>query len=134
MKRNNEDIQIYLSRHVKARNLRINDIEIIDRKCGTIGVKRDQIYARLARLMGREKRVEKHVLRDMARDSYDEQERKYANDRLAEIEAREQEERTEYLGRQINPENTPRDRTDQGEGDFEGFFEDYAKRMGNRRK
>ena len=48
---------------------------------------RNQIYARLARLMGREKRVEKHVLRDMARDSYDEQERKYANDRLAEIAA-----------------------------------------------
>ena len=86
MKRNNEDVQIYLSRHVKARNLGINDIEIIDKECGTIGVKRDQIYARLARLMGREKRVEKHVLRDMARDSYDEQERKYANDRLAEIE------------------------------------------------
>jgi len=38
------------------------------------------------------------------------------------------------LGRQINPENTSRDRTEQGEGDFEGFFEDYAKRMGNRRK
>ena len=52
----------------------------------------------------------------MARDSYDEQERKYANDRLAEIEIREQEERTEYLGRQINLENTSRDRTDQGEG------------------
>ena len=49
---------------------------------------RDQIYARLARLMGREKRIEKHVLRDMARDSYDEQERKYANDRLAEITRR----------------------------------------------
>ena len=131
MKRNNEDVQIYLSRYVKARNLGINDIEIIDKECGTIGVKRDQIYARLARLMGR---VEKHVLRDMARDSYDTQERKYANDRLAEIEAREQEERTEYLGRQINPENTSRDRTEQGEGDFEGFFEDYAKQMGNRRK
>jgi len=37
--------------------------------------------------MGREKRIEKHVLRDMARDSYNEQERKYANDRLAEIAA-----------------------------------------------
>ena len=48
----------------------------------------------------------------MARDSYDEQERKYANDRLAEIAAREQEERTEYLGRQINPDNTSCDRTD----------------------
>jgi len=70
----------------------------------------------------------------MARDSYDEQERKYANDRLAEIEAHEQEEHTEYLGRQINSDNTSRDRTDQGEGDFKGFFEDYAKRMGNRRK
>ena len=58
MKRNNEDVQIYLSRHVKARNLGINDIEIIDKKCGTIGVKRDQIYTRLARLMGREKRIE----------------------------------------------------------------------------
>ena len=116
MKRNNEDVQIYLSRHVKARNLRINDIEIIDKECGTIGVKRDQIYARLARLMGREKRVEKHVLRDMARDSYDAQERKYANDRLAEIDAWEQEERIEYLGRQINPDNTSRDHTDQGEG------------------
>ena len=134
MKRNNEDVQIYLSRHVKAQNLGINDIEIIDKECGIIGVKRDQIYTRLARLMGREKRIEKHVLRDMARDSYDEQERKYANDRLAEIAAREQEERIEYLGRQINPDNTSRDRTDQGEGDFEGFFEDYAKRMGNRRK
>ena len=85
-------------------------------------------------LMGREKRIEKHVLRDMARDSYDEQERKYANDRLAEIAARKQEERTEYLGRQINPDNTSRDHTDQGERDFEGFFEDYAKRIGNRRK
>ena len=39
MKRNNEDVQIYLSRHVKARNLGINDIEIIDKECGTIGVK-----------------------------------------------------------------------------------------------
>ena len=58
---------------------------------------------------------------------YDEQERKYANDKLAEIAAREQEECTEYLGRQINPDNTSRDRTDQG-------FEDYAKRMGNRHK
>ena len=84
--------------------------------------------------MEREKRIEKHVLRDMARDSYDEQERKYANDRLAEIAAREQEERIEYLGRQINPDNTSRDRTDQGEGNFEGFFEDYAKRIGNRCK
>ena len=84
--------------------------------------------------MGREKRIEKHMFRDMAHDSYDEQERKYANDRLTEITAREQEECTEYLGRQINPENTSRDRTDQGEGDFKGFFEDYAKRMGNRRK
>ena len=52
----------------------------------------------------------------MARDSYNEQERKYANDRLAEIAAREQEEHTEYLGRQINPDNTSHDRTDQGEG------------------
>jgi len=76
----------------------------------------------------------KEVLRDMARDFYNKQERKYTNDRLAEIATREQEERTEYLGRQINPDNTSRDRTDQGEGDFEGFFEDYAKRMGNRRK
>ena len=74
------------------------------------------------------------MLRDMAHDSYDEQERKYTNDRLAEIEVREQEERTEYLDRQINPENTSRNCTDQGEGDFEGFFEDYTKRMGNRRK
>src|SRR5437868_129751 len=41
MKRNNEDIQIYLSRIVKARNLEINDIEIIDKECGTIGVKRE---------------------------------------------------------------------------------------------
>jgi len=72
MKRNNEDVQIYLSRYVKARNLGINDIEIIDKECETIGVKRDQIYARLARLMEREKRIEKHVLRDMAHDSYDE--------------------------------------------------------------
>ena len=32
MKRNNEDVQIYLSRHVKARNLGINDIEIIDKE------------------------------------------------------------------------------------------------------
>ena len=78
-----------MSRYVKARNLGINDIEIIDKECETIEVKRDQIYARLARLMGREKRIEKHVLRNMARDSYDEQERKYANDKLAEIEARE---------------------------------------------
>ena len=70
----------------------------------------------------------------MARDSYNEQKRKYANDRLAEIAAREQEERTEYLGRQINPDNTSHNRMDQGEGNFEGFFEDYAKRMGNRRK
>src|SRR5437868_2987517 len=112
MKRNNEDVQIYLSRHVKAQNLGINDIEIIDKECETIGVKRDQIYARLACLMGREKRIEKHMLRDMARDSYDKQERKYANDRLAEIAAREQEERTEYLGRQINSDNTSRNRMD----------------------
>ena len=54
MKRNNEDVQIYLSRHVKARNLGINDIEIIDKECETIGVKKDQIYDRLARAIGRE--------------------------------------------------------------------------------
>ena len=132
MKRKNEDVQIYFSKHVKARNLGINDIEIIDKECGTIGVKRDQIYKRLARTMGREKRIEKHVLRDIVRDTYDKQERKYANNRLAEINAREQEERTEYLGRQIKPDNTTCDRTDKGEGDFEGFFEDYAKCMGNR--
>ena len=58
------------------------------------------------------KRIEKHVLRDMARDSYDEQERKYANDRLAEIAAQKQKERTEYLGRQINSDNISRDCTD----------------------
>ena len=40
---------------------------------------------------------------------------KKVDDRLAEIAAREQEERTEYLGRQINPDNTSRNRTDQGE-------------------
>ena len=62
--------------------------------------------------MGREKRIEKHVLRDMARDSYNEQERKYANDRLAEIAAWE-EECTEYLGRQIKLDNTLHDHTDQ---------------------
>ena len=55
------------------RNLGINDIEIIDKECGTIEVKKDQIYDRLACAIGREKRIEKHVLRDMARDSYDEQ-------------------------------------------------------------
>ena len=69
----------------------------------------------------------------MARDSYDEEERRYANNRLAEIAEREQEERTEYLGRQVKPDDTVRDRTNQGEGDFEGFFEDYTKRMGNKR-
>ena len=78
---------------------------------------------------GKRKRIEKHMLRDIVRDTYDKQERKYANDRLAEIDAREQEERTEYLGRQIKPDNTTCDRTDKGEGDFKGFFEDYAKRM-----
>ena len=31
MKRKNGDVQIYLSRHVKAQNLGINDIEIIDK-------------------------------------------------------------------------------------------------------
>ena len=123
MKRNNEDVQIYLSRHVKAQNLGINDIEIIDKECGTIGVKRDQIYTRLVCLMGREKRIEKYVLRDMARNSYDEQERKYANDRLAEIAAREQEECTEYLSRQIKSNNSICNRMDQSKGDFEGFFE-----------
>ena len=133
MKKDKDDIQIYLSKHVKARNLGINDIEIIDNELGTIGVKRDQIDSRLSRLSGRESRMEIHVLMDMARDSYDENERKYAKDRLAEIATREEEERTEYLGRQIKPDDTVRDRTDRGEGDFEGFFEDYTKRMGKRR-
>ena len=57
--------------------------------------------------------------------------RRYANNRLAEIARQEQEECTEYLGRQVKTDNTVLTRTDQGEGDFEGFFEDYAKRMGN---
>jgi hypothetical protein len=134
MKKDNKDIQIYLSRHMKARNLGINDIEIIDKECGIIGIKRDQIYDRLTRLSGRERRAEIHVLREMARNSYNEEERRYANDRLAEIAEREQEERTEYLGRQVKSDDTVRDRMNQDEGDFEGFFEDYTKRMGNRRK
>ncbi len=54
MKKDNDDIQIRLSRHMKARNLGINDIEIIDKECGTIGIKRDQIYDRLARSSGKE--------------------------------------------------------------------------------
>ena len=70
----------------------------------------------------------------MARNSYNEEERKYANNRLAEIARQEQEERTEYLSRQVKTDDTVLTRTDQGEGDFEGFFEDYAKRMGNRQK
>ena len=68
----------------------------------------------------------------MARDSYNEEERRYANNRLAEILQQKQEERIEYLGRQVKIDDTVRARTDQGEGDFEGFFKDYAKRMGNR--
>ena len=133
MKKDNDDIQIRLSRHMKARNLGINDIEIIDKECGIIGVKRDQIYDRLARVSGKERRAEIHMLMDMACDSYDENERNYANERLAEIAEREQEERTEYLGRQVIPDNTVQDQTDQGEGDFEGFFETYTRRMDNRR-
>ena len=69
MKKNKDDIQIYLSKHVKAQNLGINDIEIIDKECETIGIKRDQIYERFACASGRESRLEKHVLRDVARDS-----------------------------------------------------------------
>jgi len=134
IKRDKEDIQIYLSKHVKARNIEINDVKIINKECETIGIKRDQIYDRFARESGRASRIEKHVLRDMARDSYDVEERRYANNRLAEIARQEQEERIEYLGRQVKTDDTVRARTDQGEGDFEGFFEDYAKRMGNRRK
>ena len=56
--RDKNDIQLHLSRHVKARNLGINDIEIIDKECGTIRVKRDQIYDRLAHLSGKEGRAE----------------------------------------------------------------------------
>jgi hypothetical protein len=134
VKRDKEDIQIYLSKHVKARNLGINDVEIIDKECGTIGIKRQQIYDRFARESGRASRIEKHVLRDMARDSYNEEERRYANNRLAEIAEQEKEERTEYLGRQVKTDDTVRTRTDQGTGDFEGFFADYTKRMDNRRK
>jgi len=133
MKKDNDDIQIRLSRHMKAQNLGINDIEIIDKECRIIGVKRDQIYDRLARSSGRERRAEIHVLMDMTCDSYDVNKRNYANERLAEIAEREQEERTEYLGRQVIPDNTVQDRTDQGEGDFEGFFETYTRRMDNRR-
>ena len=39
IKRDKEDIQIYLFKHVKAQNIGINDVEIIDRECGTIGIK-----------------------------------------------------------------------------------------------
>ena len=85
IKKDKEDIQIYLSKHVKARNIGINDVEIIDKECGTIGIKRDQIYDRFARESGRASRIEKHVLKDMACDSYNEEEKRYANDRLAEI-------------------------------------------------
>ena len=119
---------------MKARNIGINDIEIIDRECGTIGIKRNQIYDRFARESGRASRIEKHVLRDMARDSYNEEERRYANNRLAEIAEQEKEERTEYLGRQVKTDDTVRIRTDQGTDDFEGFFADYTKRMDNQRK
>ena len=38
--------------------------------------------------------------------------RRYANNRLAEIFQWEQEERTEYLGRQVKPDDTVRVRTD----------------------
>ena len=134
IKRDKEDIQIYLSKHVKARNIGINDVEIIDKELGIIGIKKNQIYDRFACESGRASRIEKHALRDMARDSYNKEERRYANNRLAEIARQEQKERTEYLGRQVKTDNTVLTRTDQGEGDFEGFFEDYAKRMGNRRK
>ena len=65
----------------------------------------------------------------MARDSYNEEERRYANNRLAEIARQEQEERTEYLGRQVKLNDTIRNYMNQGEGDFESFFEDYAKKM-----
>src|SRR5881227_2956439 len=43
IKRDKEDIQIYLSKHMKAKNIGINDVEIIDREYETIGIKRDQI-------------------------------------------------------------------------------------------
>src|ERR1051326_1044994 len=49
VKRDKEDIQIYLSKHVKARNIGINDVEIIDKECGTLGIKSQQIYDRFAR-------------------------------------------------------------------------------------
>ena len=57
---------------MKARNIGINDVKIIDKECGTIGIKRDQIYDRFARESGRASRIEKYVLKDMVRDSYNE--------------------------------------------------------------
>ena len=85
MKRNKDDIQIYLSKHIKVRNLGINNIKIINKKCKTIGVKRNQIYNRLARLSERERKAKIHILIKMAHDSYDENERNYVKDRLAEM-------------------------------------------------
>ena len=67
----------------------------------------------------------------MARDNYDEKERKYANDRLAEIAEHEQEECIKYL---VKLDDTVHDRTDQDEGDFEGFFAEFTRRFGNRQK
>ena len=137
MKKDNDDIQIYLSKHVKARNLGINDIEIIDKECGILGIKKDQIHDRLAHALNREKRAEIHVLREMAHN-HNREEKRYANERLTEIEEQEEEECTEYLGKCIQSDeisrDTPRARTNRGEGDFESFFDDYAKRMADRQK
>ena len=62
IKRDKEDIQIYLTKHVKAKNIGINDIEIIDKELGIIGIKRDQIYDRFVRESGRASRIENTCL------------------------------------------------------------------------
>ena len=62
IKRDKEDIQIYLSKHVKVRNIGINDVEIIDKELGIISIKKDQIYDRFARESGRASRIKNTCL------------------------------------------------------------------------
>ena len=62
IKRDKEDIQIYLSKYMKARNIGINDVEIIDKELGIIGIKKDQIYDRFACESGRASRIENTCL------------------------------------------------------------------------
>src|SRR5947207_1705069 len=62
IKRDKKDIQIYLSKHVKAQNIGINDVEIIDKELGIISIKKDQIYDRFARESGRASRIKNTCL------------------------------------------------------------------------